>query len=620
MSTGIQIAFEFPDSSLPPPISAERVQVGVDGPLEPPQLAHATVENLRTLEDLLSAIRGTEPEQTSLLAMLNSTAAHLSRYLRRAPDKIDIETLADASVLDGFVTYLEEKGRGQRGLSRNSVRSYVNYVRLLIRKARGLGWTEHRVEAEEEWQEISALAKKRRCASVIQYAIRNGLKPGDFRDAHMEEMGQFVIKKGHTYRHVMALKSRFRKLVAECGLHSDVPGVSPFSPKPRYRIRLSNFPEPLRREVLELLKWKTDRFAEGRPARSRIRHSSAETLQEFFCEVYGFARNVKGTNPITLADLLSKDTLGKFLEWRISVRKVKIRSILASFSMVNHIAKTYPPLSDKGLQWMPQMVSQLRDEAEDTNDTAKARKWVSYDELSRIPEEIRREIGTLGSSDTKKKAILFRDLLLIAWPLVQPWRQKNQRECKLGDPANGANLFKAQISPLSTIARPEWVQEALKKNPKEEFWQICFRREETKAGCQVDAILPKQLVPLLEEYLKVHRPVLVCNGEPGTLFVNDQGRPYGNNSFCERVKNINLRHVGRGVNPHLFRDIVAIKWLEEHPEDYLTVSKLLWHSDIRTTLLIYGKRFDESHANRRMEQWLDERSPRQNQAQEKRKE
>ena len=49
-------------------------------------------------------------------------------------------------------------------------------------------------------------------------------------------------------------------------------------------------------------------------------------------------------------------------------------------------------------------------------------------------------------------------------------------------------------------------------------------------------------------------------------------------------------------------------WLEQHPADYLTLSKMLWHSNINTTIQIYGSRFNESSGVRAMEAWLDERS------------
>ena len=71
--------------------------------------------------------------------------------------------------------------------------------------------------------------------------------------------------------------------------------------------------------------------------------------------------------------------------------------------------------------------------------------------------------------------------------------------------------------------------------------------------------------------------------------------------------NLTLRYTGRRVNPHLFRDIFAVKWLEDHPEGYLTLKNILWHSNIQTTLQIYGRNFDESHGARCVEEWLDMR-------------
>ena len=71
------------------------------------------------------------------------------------------------------------------------------------------------------------------------------------------------------------------------------------------------------------------------------------------------------------------------------------------------------------------------------------------------------------------------------------------------------------------------------------------------------------------------------------------------------VSELTRRYKQRRVTPHLFRDILAFKWLDGHPEDYLTLSKVLWHRDINTTLRIYGCKFDESHGLRRVEEWLD---------------
>jgi integrase len=70
---------------------------------------------------------------------------------------------------------------------------------------------------------------------------------------------------------------------------------------------------------------------------------------------------------------------------------------------------------------------------------------------------------------------------------------------------------------------------------------------------------------------------------------------------------LTARYAGRRVTPHLFRDIFAVKYLEDRPEDYLTLSKVLWHSNVQTTLGVYGAKFDESHGARRVDEWLDQR-------------
>jgi integrase len=75
----------------------------------------------------------------------------------------------------------------------------------------------------------------------------------------------------------------------------------------------------------------------------------------------------------------------------------------------------------------------------------------------------------------------------------------------------------------------------------------------------------------------------------------------------ETVCALTLRHAGRRVSPHPFRDIVAYTWLKEHPKDFLTLSKMLWHSNINTTLQIYGSRFNESSGVCATESWLDGR-------------
>jgi len=93
--------------------------------------------------------------------------------------------------------------------------------------------------------------------------------------------------------------------------------------------------------------------------------------------------------------------------------------------------------------------------------------------------------------------------------------------------------------------------------------------------------------------------------DPGTLFLNTEGRPLTINGVTRLVSELTLRYAQKRVTPHIFRDIWAYWWLASHPEDYLTVSKKLWHRTVEITLRVYGCRFDESQADCRVEEYFE---------------
>jgi integrase len=225
---------------------------------------------------------------------------------------------------------------------------------------------------------------------------------------------------------------------------------------------------------------------------------------------------------------------------------------------------------------------------------------VDYEILQKIPVMIharRKEAEKLGK---RTLAWLVHDEMLVSFLVTLVWRQRNLRNCRIDH-----NLFRATIPPLVNMAIPVWVREAIKANPQQQFWQFHFREGETKMGREVRSILPRRLVSLLDEYLTQHRPFLLCGSDPKTLFLNRQGGPLTSSQVIYLVSNLTLRYAQRRVTPHIFRDIFAYHWLKQHPEDYLTLSKMLWHKNVQTTLNKYGSKFDESHGLCRVEEWLD---------------
>jgi integrase len=213
----------------------------------------------------------------------------------------------------------------------------------------------------------------------------------------------------------------------------------------------------------------------------------------------------------------------------------------------------------------------------------------------------------LKSSNARTEAIYAHNELLMLWFLLLPWRQRNIRELRVG--GSNPNLFKAPIGHYCTATKPLWVVEQEQMSPTASFWQVRFSPSETKMKHPVQLFLPAELVSLLEDYLSTHRAVLVGNhADLGTLFVNHKGKPMNVGQMRNRVKKLASEHVGVPVTPHIYRDIVAFEWLRTHPEDYLTVSKVLWHRNINTTIRIYGHRFDESTGVARMDDWRASRA------------
>jgi integrase len=401
---------------------------------------------------------------------------------------------------------------------------------------------------------------------------------------------------------VQTTKYLFRRALARSGLADRIPNLYCASRKaPPYGVPLSSFPAGLQHEVEALLKCKQDPYAYGRPRKGRIRAVTAARLKQFITRLYGFATKIEKRKDVTsLSKLVTKKTVISFVNWALQERKQKGESVAGSLGCLCAAMRWNPTYETYDFNWLRSLIAQIEPAPASEKDERKANKSLPYEVLENIPALI--HAGRKEVVGSRAFALLVHDELLFSWLVTLVWRQRNIRECCIG-----SNLFKAEIPTLSKMAIPRWVQDRLRLNPHEQFWQIRFREGDTKTKHTVQCVLPQRLVPLLEEYLEHHRPILLRHTDPGTLFLNRNGRPLACYTLNVLVSSLTLRYARRRVTPHLIRDIFANYWLDYHPEDYLTVSKVLWHKDIKTTLHIYGRGYEESHGLRRVEEWLDNR-------------
>ncbi len=583
-------------------MSSQTVAVGTQSAAALPPSSVSIADRppkLESVGDLRHAIctSATRPDN-----MIMTTARHLAAFAGQPLERLPIEALLDIG--PEFSLYLAEHRYAD-----NSIRTYCRYAQVLLRTARELGWKPDSQPINDCWKPVlDALAKVPGATKgVVRYAMRQGVSPDEFSEAHLSAWEEWMKRRGRTHLTVRYLKSRFRKVIVDRNLEFLLPRLNCHPHGADYKISTDDMPEPLRTQVRSLLKWKTDKWSKGRPQHGRLRPVSAVQLENWIGRLYGYAHAIAKLPDInSLADLLTEDVVSSFVEWAINVRNLS-RTSLMKLSLIYAAVRHYPHYKSLDWQWFSHLFSTLPEDPESERLERKARRMIPYDVLVAVPDRIRLDMSKKSLTD-EQRAWLAHDALLIRWLAALVWRQRNTRECRLGD-SQTANLFVAELPTGQHIARPKWVEDALEKDPRPQFWQFYFRESETKTGQSVRAIVPHCLIPHLEEYLSKHRSALLGTEDPGTLFVNRWGGRLTAQQATTLVSQLVLRYAGKRVSPHLFRSIFAYKWLDEFAEDYLTLSKVLWHRDIKTTLRIYGGNFNESNGVRRVDEWLSSRSP-----------
>ena len=545
-----------------------------------------------TLGELLDRL---EKQDLRNMSMLRTTSSLLSIYTGKDPHYLPLGSISETR--PGFREFLV-KGK----YAPNSVRSYGNYVRILIQTAKQLGWRPDD-SLTEEWRNVLALASEKKCADLARYLAGHRKSPRDVRIEDVDEWVDFQVQQGRFWGSAQGKRLRFWRLLRDCGCTVQNPNC--LIRENKYGVPLKDLPHELTREVTALLKWKQAAFIADRPKGGKLRAVSSKRLEATICALFGFCRLSLNEEFTTLAQLVQKRTVNAYVEWCMNERNVKGLSLQLTLGTLLAAMHQHPSYSSLDLKWFRQLLDNIPLEDLSARKKRKAEKYLDYDTLESVPRKISAERPMASKRGVKHVARLVSLELLIKWLTVLPWRQRNLRECRIAGPR--PNLFKAKIPPFSDIDLPAWVQEKLERNPNAEFWQFHFSPDETKTNKDVQALVPHQLVGLLEEYLVEFRPHLVGTTDPGTVFLNNRGNPMRANQVDRVVSGLTLRHGGRRVNPHLFRDIVAFTWLKAHPKDYLTLSKMLWHSNVNTTIQIYGSRFNESSGVCAMESWLDER-------------
>ncbi len=169
--------------------------------------------------------------------------------------------------------------------------------------------------------------------------------------------------------------------------------------------------------------------------------------------------------------------------------------------------------------------------------------------------------GQSGSGKPYYDALACEDALAIAILLVCPIRVKN---------LTGIHLER-------NIERPG-----------DGRAYLCLSEDETKSGSALEFELPTDLIRMIDRHIKTRSPMLCPPGTPWLFPRRDGSAPSNEAHLGSRIKKRVPREVGLTVNPHLFRHIAVMTWLDANPGAYEAARRLLGHSSVSHTINLYS--------------------------------
>jgi integrase/recombinase XerD len=261
----------------------------------------------------------------------------------------------------------------------------------------------------------------------------------------------------------------------------------------------------------------------------------------------------------------NEDAADRVTRSRVAAYVAKLQSelspctVLCRIQELSDALRVIAPESD--LKWLAQLYRSLRARVRPMRD--KLLRVRPIDELAALGERLMDKAESTPKWSKRRRAVLFRDGLMIAILAYRPVREKNFAAMRLS-----RHLTKVGGR-----------------------WQIFFDGAETKSHVPYQAVFPSALAPKLERYLDVHRQVLMrgeragdttrappINPELDAVWVSEVGTPLEMGALARRISDHTRQEFGRPISPHLFRDCAATSIAVDNPKHVGDASLVLGHA------------------------------------------
>lgn len=170
-----------------------------------------------------------------------------------------------------------------------------------------------------------------------------------------------------------------------------------------------------------------------------------------------------------------------------------------------------------------------------------------------------------GGVARHKRAIMYRDGLLIAFLILCPLRIRSLAALRLGK-----NLKRSDA-----------------------LWRVELQAEDMKGRRPFECGWPEFLCPHLDRYLDSHRPALLAGrrgheADPSGLWLSTYGTVMKEASLAQAIEIATRKAFGKHIGPHQFRHIVATEVATNSPDDASDIAAVLAHSSIEVSEKYYN--------------------------------
>lgn len=527
------------------------------------------------------------------LSRLRATAHKICAFLDKPADQILLCDLVEKD--DDLIAFVESQGIGRQ----SAVQCVCEKNKILLR-ANDLGWTSKAYALRKAWVPVrkAIRGKAPGAASIVEFAIERAKRPENFNPDDWAEWRVSAFKRGRTPLTVDLIEAKFRAAMRNAGLTGLFPYLDLKSRKATtYALPLSAMHRNLRSEIARIHKWKTAMgIVPGRDSKYRVGPVTGEKLIGDLRALVGFVVLVRGKKGVkSLRQVVTKENVCAYIEWLADERGYERNGILSRLTGIHGlIAQKHPLFRGGKFAWFANALRRIPFESLEALRVRKDRRCAPYEEVWQIPKAIAAQREEAVGLSPVDRAWSLHDELLITLLLLLPWRQRNVRECGIQLPAP-VNILTAELTETlkSSPFLPKWAKEAFQENPNQTFLQFSFIEVETKTRHAVRGLIPFELIKPMEVYLE-HRQHLIAGGnDPGTLFLNRSHKAMRAKDATNLVATLTLKHIGRRITPHMFRDIYAEHFLDTGGS-LEELQQHLWHRSLMTTWR-YCRRFNASH-------------------------